>query len=553
MTQTGARSGTEVVAQSQPLRTTSIFAIVIVTLVALVGVHITQGTAAIGFGDLVKLVWGAGDDTTWNILVGSRLPRMVSGVLVGLALGCAGCALQSLARNTLASPDTLGVNAGAYLAVSIVAAFGISLPVLSGRLVAFAGGLAAVALVLALATGSSGPTRLILAGSAIALASSSLANLLLILFQENTRGLYKWGNGSLLQVDIDASLQMAPVIIVMCTILVIAGRRLDLLGLGDDAAASLGLNVKTTRIWVVLAAVMLAAAAVSIVGPIGFVGLAAPVIVRLYAVRHRHLHRHHLLIPLSGLAGAILVIGADIGLRVLLGPEAGVEIPTGVITAILGSIVLVTLARQLPNSGNMSQPPGAHFGSARTSSRTTVAMATLSVLLVGALAGAILLGDTWILFGDVVNWAKGQAGYTVSAVMAERTPRVLAAALAGMALGLAGVATQAVARNPLAEPSLLGITAGAGLGAIIVISYSATIGIWALQAAAFTGALIAFVLVYSLAWRGGINSDRLILVGIGISVGLESLISLVIITTDPWNLTKSITWLAGSTYGRSYA
>lgn len=123
----------------------------------------------------------------------------------------------------------------------------------------------------------------------------------------------------------------------------------------------------------------------------------------------------------------------------------------------------------------------------------------------------------------------------------------------GWLFGLAGVATQAVARNPLAEPSLLGITAGAGLGVIIVISYSATIGIWALQAAAFTGALIAFVLVYRLAWRDGINSDRLILVGIGISVGLESLISLIIITTDPWNLTKSITWLAGSTYGRSYA
>src|SRR5690606_20579123 len=158
--------------------------------------------------DLLRLARGHGDEATWNILLGSRLPRLAAALVVGVALGVAGAVLQSVARNALASPDTLAVSAGAYLAVTIAAAFGLSLPLLPAGGLAFVGGLGAAVFVLLLsAGGASGPTRLVLAGSATALAFSSVTALLLLLFEEQTKGLFAWGSGSLVQADLDPSAQ----------------------------------------------------------------------------------------------------------------------------------------------------------------------------------------------------------------------------------------------------------------------------------------------------------------------------------------------------------
>lgn len=149
----------------------ALFVAGLVATVLVAAVHLTQGTSSVDAGDLIRLAMGQGTDQTAAVLVASRLPRLLAGALVGVALGVAGAALQSLARNPLASPDTLGVNAGAYLAVVTAASFGLSLPVLPAGGLAFLGGLGAAALVLALSAGGiTGPTRLILAGSATALA-----------------------------------------------------------------------------------------------------------------------------------------------------------------------------------------------------------------------------------------------------------------------------------------------------------------------------------------------------------------------------------------------
>ncbi|MBQ1069500.1 iron chelate uptake ABC transporter family permease subunit, partial [Micromonospora sp. D75] len=114
-------------------------------LVAITPVHLTQGTASVGARDLLRLLTG-GDDETARVLVASRLPRLLTGLAVGVALGFAGAALQSTTRNPLASPDTLAVNAGAHLAIVSTAAFGIALPALPAGGLAFCGGLAAAAL-----------------------------------------------------------------------------------------------------------------------------------------------------------------------------------------------------------------------------------------------------------------------------------------------------------------------------------------------------------------------------------------------------------------------
>ncbi len=122
----------------------TVFVVGAAAVVVLAAVHLTQGTSSVGAGDLLRLLTGGsrGDTDAAAVLVASRLPRLVAAVVVGVALGIAGVVLQSLARNPLATPDTLGVDAGAYLAVVIASSFGLSLGVLPSGGIAFAGGLA---------------------------------------------------------------------------------------------------------------------------------------------------------------------------------------------------------------------------------------------------------------------------------------------------------------------------------------------------------------------------------------------------------------------------
>jgi len=536
----------------RPVRLFGAVAVAILAAALLAALHLTQGTAAVDAGSLWRLATGDGTDVAAAVVVDSRLPRLLAGVLVGVALGLSGAALQSVARNALASPDTLAVNAGAHLAVVAAAALGVSLPALPRGGLAFLGGLAAAALVLLLSAGTgSGPTRLVLAGSAIALALTALTTVLLLLNAEETAGLYAWGSGSLAQIGAGNVIQMAPVVVVGALGLALLARRLDILSLGDDAAAVLGVHVRGVRVVAVLGAVLLSAAAVTVAGPVGFVGLCAPALVRLSARAVPGLLRHRVLLPMSAVAGVVVTLGAEVVLRLLLGGQAGVEVPTGVVTSLFGAVFLVVLASRFRDSGPTRRPPAAR--STRLRGRwglvATGAMAT--AVAVAAVIGGLLLGDTVLLTGDVANWATGQAGPIVSFVLDTRVPRVLAAVLAGAALAVSGVLVQAVSRNPLGEPGVLGVTGGAGVAAVWVITVAPQAGVWLVAGAAALGAAAAGVVVFGLAARGGMSSDRLVLIGIGVSAGSTALITVIVVLTDPYNSIKALTWLSGSTYGRT--
>ncbi|MFG2063098.1 iron ABC transporter permease [Micromonospora sp. NPDC048871] len=537
----GRLSGTRVVG--------AFIAATALTLVVAV-VHLTQGTSTVGALDLLRLLTG-GEDETVRVLVASRVPRLLAGLAIGIALGFAGAALQSIARNPLASPDTLAVNAGAHLAIVSVAAFGIALPALPAGGLAFCGGLAAAGLVLAMSSGGqAGTTRLILAGSATGLALSSVSMLLLLLFEQATIGLFAWGNGSLVQSDLNALTQLAPVIGLSIVALMLLGNRLDILALGDDTATVLGLDVRRTRLIVTVLAVLLSAAAVTLTGPVGFVGLCAPVIVRLLGPLVPGVHRHRVLLPLSGLAGVIIVLGSDVLLRAIMGAQAGVDIPTGVVTTLLGAAVLIWLARRHRDAGPTRRPPGGHAAVRSAAFHRTVVGVTAVVVTVAVLVG-MLAGDTWVLLGDLVNWVNGSTGPAYTFVLDQRWPRVAAALLAGAALAVAGTTVQGVCRNPLAEPGILGITAGAGLGAVSLITFVPLASVWAVSGMAGLGAMLAFALVYGVAWRGGLSSDRLVLIGFGAWQGGMALITFLIVAHDPWNTGKALTWMSGSTYGRT--
>ncbi|MFE6800434.1 iron ABC transporter permease [Streptomyces sp. NPDC057681] len=525
-------------------------------LLVLMAVHISQGTATVGVHTLWRAftaLWPGSDDGQTQadaVLVASRLPRLAAGVVVGCALGAAGAALQSVSRNVLASPDTLAVDAGAYLAVVTVAAFGITLPPLMAGSTALVGGLLAAGVVLGLGRAGAGPTRLVLAGSALTLGLSGLTQMFLLLRAQQTTGLYAWGNGSLAQIGMQTIDRLAPIALLALAGLVVLGRRLDILALGDDGAAVVGVSPRLTRVMAVVLAVALSAVSVTIAGPIGFVGLCAPAIVRLAGARIPGLLRHRAFVPASAVAGVLVVLGADVLLRALFGAQAGAAVPTGIVTSFFGAVVLVALAYRSYDTGDAG--PSVAFARLRSRRAFVVTLVALTTALVAAVVASTLLGDAPLLLGDVGNWLTGRSGRFVSFVLDSRVPRIAAAVLAGAALATAGTVVQAVSRNPLAEPGILGVVGGAGVGAVVTLTVVPLASFWVVGGSALAGATAAAVLVFGLAARRGLEQNRLVLIGIGVSAGAAALVSLLIVLTDPFNGTKALTWLSGSTYGRTF-
>ncbi|WP_121830487.1 iron ABC transporter permease [Streptomyces sp. S1] len=526
----------------------AVTAALVLLVAGLALVDVTQGTAAVGGAEVWKALTGRADPADASVVVASRLPRAVAGLLVGAALGMAGSALQAVSRNVIASPDTLAVNAGSYLALGIAAVTGVSLPLFATSGIAFAGGLAAAAVVLGLSGLGAGTVRLVLAGSALTLGLTAVTEGLLLLFPRETEGLYQWNQGSISQSGFDGVLQMAPVALAAVAGLLLLARRVDALALGDDAARGLGVPVRSTRVTAVVLTALLSAAAVTLAGPIGFVGLCAPALVRALARRTPRLHRSRAGLPVAGLVGAALVLGSDVLLRAVIPVDVAVAVPTGVVTSLVGAVFLIVMAARVKDTAGTTP-----VDRLRIRSRTVFLVTTgaLVVVLVGVAVAAVLLGDSKLLLGDVVNWAQGRAGRTVTFVLDTRVPRVLAALLAGAALALAGTLVQAVTRNPLAEPNILGVSGGGALGAVLLVTTVPLAGSWSMAGAAFAGSAVSSVLVFGLAARGGFQQNRLVLIGFGTATASAALISLLIVLTDPFNATKALTWLSGSTYGRT--
>ncbi|GAA1746091.1 iron ABC transporter permease [Aeromicrobium alkaliterrae] len=558
MTLTTERPGTEeqvssvpAVPPTSPLRVATAAAALLVLIGVVSAIHVIQGTADIGVGDLWRWITGTGSTQATAVVVESRLPRLAAGALVGLSLGVAGAVMQSVARNMLASPDTLAVNSGAYLAITVGATVGLPSALGGDLVLAFVGGLLAALIVFALAGTEYGTVRLVLAGTVISMGFTAISTMLIILNPLESIGLQAWEAGSLSQNGFGTARLMAPLVVVVIALVMLYARRLDLLGLGDDEARSLGVPVRSTQLTLIVLAVLLSAASVTLAGPIGFIGLVAPALVRLAASRVEGLHRHRALVPLSGLAGIAVVLLADVVVRGLMGSQRAVQVPTGVATTLLGAVVLVVFAlrlraSRLDEAGNALDVRGLGV-------RRPGALIVLLLALLVVVAGAsMLVGDRMFLVGDLLNWVVGRAGPITSSVMDARAPRIIAALLAGVALAISGVLIQGVTRNPLADPTLLGVSGGASVGAVIVVTLAPTATYWMISGAAVTGALVAAGLVFGLAARSGFATDRLVLLGVGVAYAATALVTVLIVTTDPFNAAKALTWLSGSTYGRAY-
>ncbi|MET9378774.1 iron ABC transporter permease [Streptomyces sp. NPDC003035] len=524
-------------------------------VLCLVGVvHLGLGASGVGIGDIVDLLLGHGDARTEDVLVGSRLPRTLTGLVVGIALGVSGALVQGATRNPLAAPDTLGVNAGAYFAVVLVAFTGVSLGPIPAGGAAFLGGIVAVGLVYLLTSGGVlTPGRVLLAGATVALAATSAAEFLQMLDVQATRGLFFWGNGTLLQSGLERPLTLGAVVLAGALLAPLLARPLDLLALGDETAQAMGVRVERIRPASFLLAVLLSAAAVSLAGPIGFVGLIGPVIVRQLGIR-----RHALLIPAAALLSSALVLGADAAAQLIVTPSATqpAEIPVGVVTALIGGPVFMALARRV-STGDADTGAAVVVSDRRRAPTYAVALGGGLIALAAAMAVSLRVGDVEISWSQLGAALFGSAEQITTAVVDFRLPRILLAALAGACLAVAGAAVQAVVRNPLAEPGLVGVTGGASLGAITVILLVPSAPLVALPAAAGIGGVLMLVLVVLVArgtrsgGRSGIDPTRVVLVGIGAAATSMALVNIMVVGAQ-MNIASALGWLAGSTYGRDF-
>ena len=308
------------------------------------------------------LIGREGDETAAALIFRIRLPRLLLAMLVGASLGSAGACFQGLFRNSLADPYIIGASSGAALGAALAASAGglqgmgffsvmsAYLPQMAGPGIwAFAGSLAAVILAFAISRASGNtpsPGTLILAGTSVSAFCSALLALVLVIKDRSLIQVYYWLLGSLSGTTWLRLFSALPFMVLGMAVIFLSSRPLDLLLQGEEAAESLGLDPLKTRFILALAATLPVAAAVSVSGVIGFVGLIAP-----HAARFFTGPSHRRLLPASALSGALLCLVADNIARSLVPP---VELPLGVITSLGGAPFFLFLLSRLKKQGGLT-------------------------------------------------------------------------------------------------------------------------------------------------------------------------------------------------------
>lgn len=270
-----------------------------------------------------------------------RLPRMLSGALVGMALAVSGALMQGLTRNPLASPGILGVNAGAAFAVVCALVFLGQPPLMTYAVFAAVG--AGVAAVLVYMLGSMGaggatPMKLTLAGAIFTAFLSAITTAILIFDEETLDQVRFWTAGSLAGREMAILINTAPYIFIGLLIGILLGKHVTALSLGDDIATGLGQNTKRIRQFAFIAVVLSAGGATALAGPIGFVGLIVPHITRLLVGTD-----YRRILPASALLGALTITLADTVARIVIRPQ---EFPVGIVMGLIGAPFFIYLARR---------------------------------------------------------------------------------------------------------------------------------------------------------------------------------------------------------------
>lgn len=526
-------------------RTISIYGGGLTALIVLFFVSLCYGEASIPLHTVVDSLMGRQDTLEHNMIWDLRMPRTVIGILAGGALAVAGSLLQTITRNPLAASDTLGINAGAYFVVVLGTIFFPGLMHQSPFLFAVLGGLLAAAAAYFMGGGrTSSPVRLALSGMIVSMVLGSFTSALHIFFSQETQALFLWGSGTLVQNDWSGVVYAWPWVVGITIVALVLSRQWDMLELDESTASSLGQKVGMARATGLIIAVLLAAVIVSVIGPIGFVGLVAPHLVRLSGIRS-----NRLLLPGVFLWGAALLVGADVLAKMV--HNSSMELPTGAVMAIIGApwlIWLVLTRMKAANGSGMSTSMSTGARSRRWAFGPIAVIFTVLTLALVLLS--TMFGGMRIPMADLLP-SLFQSDGLFSAIIQLRIPRTLVAAGAGAALAISGVLIQMAVRNPLADASIVGVSSGAGLGAMMVIILWPGLPVFLLPIAAIVGAGIAAAIVFSLSWKKGLNPSAVVLLGIAMSAIAGAGIQVLIVRGAVYGSSGFI-WLTGSTYARTW-
>lgn len=326
-------------------RTLTATLLLLLTMLLLVLAHMATGPRPIAPHVLQDLIF-AYDARNFDqqVLMRLRLPRLLAALQAGACLGTAGLLLQTLLRNPLGEPHILGLNAGASLAVVLATVMPLGLiatPLFRPLLAATGAGISFSLVLLLASAGRQGltPAKLVFCGIALSTLAATLISAILILNEETLQQMRFWLVGDTAGVSMATIAAALPAAAIALILAFAVAPRLDLLGLGESAAAALGVPIRSTRLLALVSISLFCGAAIAVVGPIGFVGLVVPPLVARLKTG-----RLLLAIPIAALGGAVLVIAADLAARLILLPK---ELPTGAMTGFVGAPVFLWLVRRV--------------------------------------------------------------------------------------------------------------------------------------------------------------------------------------------------------------
>jgi iron complex transport system permease protein len=312
-------------------------AVLLVFSIAALGLSLLIGSVSIVWNDLISFFRSGTVSMTTMVVLELRLPRAFSAFVVGSSLAVAGVMMQVLLRNPLADPYVLGVSGGSAAFALIVMLLGFPFSAVPIAATMGAGFSIVLLIVLARTSGDWGSSRLLLTGIVLASGWGALIGFFLSLGEANQiQGMLFWLMGDL-RPEWPGFIRVFVLLAVLISGFIVA-RDLDLLLEGDLRARSLGLNTSALRLIILLAASLLTAASVTLAGPVGFIGLVVPHMMRLIIGS-----RHRLLIPVSALAGGTLLVIAEMIARTVIAPQ---QLPVGVITSFIGVPVFLYLLRR---------------------------------------------------------------------------------------------------------------------------------------------------------------------------------------------------------------
>lgn len=454
----------------------------------------------------------------------SFLPRVLVSLLCGAGLARAGLLFQQVLQNPLAEPGTLGVAAGANLAMSASLVFAPGLLALGLPVLALSGSAIAVLLLMKLtADHRFAPLSVILVGMVLSLYGNALNTLLVLFNHDYLSDLFSWQAGALTQSGWRSSIVLALALCAALILSLLLVRPLAVLNLSEQQASALGISVLKVRIAALSVAVVLSAIITSEVGIISFIGLAAPAIVRASGIR-RFLHQ----LIATVLTGAVMLTLVD-QLALHFSPAAG-DIPTGAVTALLSApLLLVLLLRQRVTGSPVVQP------AAPTVTRfNTRQLGILLLLLALALPASLWLN-------------REPPGALTTHLLAWRWPRMTGALCAGIMLACAGVLIQRLTGNVMASPELTGISSGAALAVLLTVLFT-PLPMAAMLPSAIAGSIITMLLLLVFGARSRFNPQKVVLIGLSLTSLAGALNMLLMLSGDPRAL-MLLNWSTGSTAG----